>query len=62
MKMKKSIYLFSMSFMVTACILFGFLGVCAAYENTVKTAYGEYKHAVDIEKGGIRIFDFEYKI
>ena len=52
MKMKKSIYLFSISFMVTACILF---------ENTVKTAYGEYKHAVDIEKGGIRIFDFEYK-
>ena len=38
--------------------MFGFLGVCAAYQNIVKTAYGEYKKAVDINENGLRILDF----
>ena len=49
------------SFIITACILGGFLGVCAAYENTVKIAYGEYKKAVEISDQGFRILDFKFK-
>lgn len=60
--MKNSLYLFIISFVLTACITVGFSGACAVYENTVRTAYGEDKKAVDIYKYGIRIFDFEYKI
>lgn len=58
---KRSVYLFTISFVITACIIGGFLATCIAYENIVKTAYGEYKRAVEIDGGRLRIFDFEYK-
>ena len=55
-------YVFLISFIFTSCLVFGFLGVCAAYENTVKEAYGEYKTAVSIDGGNLRILDFEFEI
>lgn len=61
-RIKKSIYFFLISFVFTSCIVFGFLSACIAYENTVKVAYGEYKTAVSIDGGKIRIFDFEFEI
>lgn len=61
-KIKKSVYLFLISFVFTSCLVFGFFGACVVYENTVKVAYGEYKAAVSIDGGKIRIFDFEIKI
>ncbi|MEE1053484.1 MAG: hypothetical protein U0L33_04005 [Acutalibacteraceae bacterium] len=41
------------------CIVFGWLGIAEAYENTVQTAFGEYKKAVEITNNKIRILDFE---
>ena len=55
---KKSLYYFTISFLISSCLMFGFLGVCAAYQNIVKTAYGDYKKAVDINENGLRILDF----
>lgn len=60
--MKKSRYLFTISFVITSCILGGFFGFCTAYENTVKTARGEYRRAIDVNKDEIRIFDYVYRI
>ena len=34
--------------------------MCLSYENIVKTAFGEYKNAVEISEKGIRILDFEF--
>ena len=34
------------------------MGVALAYENTVQTAFGEYKKAIEFSDGSIRIFDF----
>ncbi|MBR6902349.1 MAG: hypothetical protein IKN39_00485 [Clostridia bacterium] len=61
-RIKKSVYLFLISFVFTSCLVFGFFGACVVYENTVKVAYGEYKTAVSIHGGKIRIFDFEFNI
>lgn len=61
-RIKKSVYLFLISFIFTSCLVFGFFGACIVYENTVKVAYGEYKTAVSINGGKIRIFDFEFNI
>lgn len=52
---------FYISFVITICIMFGWLGVATAYENTVRTAYGEYKNAVEISDGSFRILDFTVK-
>lgn len=43
------------------CLCLGWIGISTAYENTVKTAYGEYKHAIEITDDTIRILDFEIK-
>ena len=59
-QIKTKTYLFIISFVMTSCILIGFLGVCFAYENIVRTAFGQYKKAVDINENGIRILDFEF--
>ena len=61
-KIRNRTYLFIISFVMSSCVLFGFLGVCIAYENIVRTAFGEYKNAVEISKDGIRILDYEFKI
>ena len=60
--MRSKTYFFIVSFLVTTCLICGFLGVCIAYENTVKTAYGEYQKAVEISGEKIRVLDFEFEI
>ena len=44
------------------CLMFGWVGVSAAYENTVQVAYGEYKSAIEITTEKVRILDFEIEI
>ena len=49
------------AFIIIMCLCLGWVGISTAYENTVKTAYGEYKHAIEITDDTIRILDFEIK-
>ena len=46
---------------IMLCISLGWIGVSAAYENTVRVAYGEYKKAIEINEDTIRILDFVIK-
>lgn len=48
-----------LTLVVVMCLMFGWVGVSAAYENTVQVAYGEYKSAIEITREKIRILDFE---
>lgn len=43
------------------CLVFGWLGIAAAYENTVQVAFGEYRQAIEITDENIRILDFVIK-
>lgn len=56
--MKNKIRKMYISFVVTSCIVFGFLSICIAYENIRKTEYGDYRHAIDLKDGKLYIFDF----
>ena len=47
-----------LSFVVSSCILFGFWGICEAYEGIRQVGFGEYRNAIEIEDGKIRFFDF----
>ena len=49
---------FYISSVVVFCLILGFVGVTKAYENIRLIAYGEYKNAIEIENGKLRIFDF----
>lgn len=49
---------FYISFIIIMCLVFGWLGISLAYENTVQIAFGEYKNAVEINENGFRILDF----
>lgn len=40
------------------CLVFGWLGIAAAYENTVQVAFGEYRQAIEITDEQVRILDF----
>lgn len=51
-----------LTLVVIMCLMFGWVGVSAAYENTVQVAYGEYKSAIEITREKIRILDFEIEI
>lgn len=57
-RIKTKTYYFIISFIFTSCIICGFFSICIAYENIVKTAYGQEKAAVSID-GGFRILDFK---
>ena len=46
--MKKFLRKFYISFVITSCVVFGFLGVCIAYENIRATEYGDTRRAIDI--------------
>ena len=50
---------FYISFVVLTCLVFGFFAMARAYETTVLLESGEYKKAVEISDGSLRIFDFE---
>lgn len=52
----RSLYL---TLVIMMCLAFGWVGVSAAYENTVQIAYGEYKSAIEITREKIRVLDFE---
>ncbi|MBR5922719.1 MAG: hypothetical protein IKZ59_02885 [Clostridia bacterium] len=60
-KLKTETYYFLISFILTSCIIYGFFGICAAYENMSQTAFGERKAAVSIDGGKLRILDFEFR-
>jgi hypothetical protein len=47
------------SMVVSSCILFGFWGICEAYEGIRKVGFGEYRKAIEIENKSIKFFDFE---
>ena len=59
MKRNTKVYFrtFYLSSVLILCLIFGFMGVALAYENTVQTAFGEYKKAIEFSDGSIRIFD-----
>lgn len=46
---------------ILLCVSLGWIGISAAYENTVFIAYGEYKSAIEVSKDSIRILDFIIK-
>lgn len=46
---------------VIMCLSLGWIGISAAYENTVQVAFGEYKKAIEISEDNIRILDFVIK-
>lgn len=64
MKTKTQTYLrtFFISLIIIMCLTFGWLGIAAAYENTVLVAFGEYKSAIEISDKEIRILDFVINI
>lgn len=49
---------FYISWIVIMCLVFGWLGIATAYENTVQVAFGEYRQAIEITDEQIRILDF----
>ena len=61
--MKKSVRLFLRSWYLSSVILFGMIfGIYAAakaYENIRFIGFGEYRPAIELENGVLRIFDFE---
>lgn len=60
MKRQTKTYLrtFYISWIVIMCLVFGWLGIAAAYENTVQVAFGEYRQAIEITDEQVRILDF----
>lgn len=61
-RIKTKTYYFLISFIFTACIICGILGVCVSYENIIKVAYGQNKAAVSFDGGTVRILDFEFNV
>lgn len=61
-KIKKKYKIFLKSFYLSSliifCIIFGFLGISRAYENIRMIGFGEYRSAIEIKDGEIKIFDF----
>lgn len=60
--MKNSLRKFYISFVVTCCLVFGFLGVCVAYENIRATEYGDTRRAIEIENNNFKFFDYEINL
>ena len=52
---------FYISAMVAFCLILGILGIMKAYEGIRLIGFGEYRSAIEIENGGIKIFDFTLK-
>lgn len=64
--MKREVRLFLRSFKISAvivfCALLGILGVAKAYKNIRLIGFGEYREAIEIKNGTIKIFDFEIEL
>ncbi len=60
--MKRSTKLFFRSFYISLavvfCLLLGIFGIAKAYEGIRLVGFGEYRSAVEINDGEIKIFDF----
>ncbi|MBQ6847701.1 MAG: hypothetical protein IJO62_02150 [Clostridia bacterium] len=60
--MKRSTRFFFRSFylssVVAFCLIIGILGISKAYEGIRLIGFGEYRSAVEIDDGSIKIFDF----
>ena len=52
---------FYLSGVVAFCLLLGIFGIMKAYEGIRLIGFGEYRSAIEIEDGGIKIFDFTLK-
>ena len=63
--MKKNTRIFFRSFyisaVVTFCLSLGIFGIMRAYEGIRLIGFGEYRSAIEIDEGGIKIFDFTLK-
>ena len=63
--MKRSTKLFFRSFYISGivafCLLLGIFGITKAYEGIRLIGFGEYRSAIEIVEGGIKIFDFTLK-
>ncbi len=64
--MKRQTRLFLRSFKISAliifCALLGILGTAKAYKSIRLIGFGEYREAIEIKNGTIKIFDFEIKL
>ena len=58
--MKEFLRKMTASAVITSCILWGFIGFCEAYKGIRKIGFGEYREAIEIEDGKIKIFDFPF--
>ena len=63
MKRSTKIFLrkFYISAVVTFCLSFGIFGLMKAYEGIRLIGFGEYRSAIEIEEGSIKIFDFNLR-
>ena len=52
---------FYITLVIILCLSIGWIGISSAYENIVRTAFGEYKKAIEINRDTIRILDFVIK-
>ena len=50
---------FMVSVVIIGCITTGAFGIARAYENTRRVGFGDYKSAIEIDGGKIRILDLE---
>ncbi len=55
---KRFLRTFYLSSVLLLCLILGITGIFLAYENTMITGFGEYKKAVEISDGFLRILDF----
>ena len=51
-----------LSLVIMFCLSFGFIGVCTAYENTVRVVFGKETAAVRYIDGKLHILDFVIEI
>ena len=63
--MKKNTRIFFRSFyisgVVAVCLILGIFGIMKAYEGIRLIGFGEYRSAIEIDEGGIKIFDFNLR-
>lgn len=50
------------SAVVSSCILFGFWSICTAYRNIRQIGFGEYRNAIELSDGNLKIFDYSIKL
>lgn len=50
---------FCMTLVIVFCLCFLLAGIMQSYENTRRIGFGEYKSALELQDGYLRILDFE---